>query len=175
MEATDPACGRTGDTVFLVEGIGLAALLRLHHVDVAVTLGSVHIPWVPLALLSWPQPRSAWPGSAALRVGLLHTPPLGWRSLGLSGRFTGNSPWLIQLVTLALTPAVKVHPVSAWPRDPPSPAFTSALCTLSCMAGRGRGGSHFSPTQSRLLPSPTLRPPTLLEPLEMCEEGSGKT
>lgn len=78
MEATDPACSWTGTKVFLLEGIRLAALLCFHHVDVAVTLGSVHIPWIPLALLSWPQPQSAWPGSAALLEGLLHTPPRGW-------------------------------------------------------------------------------------------------
>lgn len=78
--------------------------------DLAVTLGSVHIPWILLALVSWPNPFSA-----SLHVGLLYTPLDGWWSLDLSGWLTWNSLRLTLLISFAfrlpLSKSILVGPV----------------------------------------------------------------
>lgn len=53
-EATDPA--HTHKDQSLHRRIYSDALLCFPHMNLAVTLGSVHIPWILLALVSWPHP-----------------------------------------------------------------------------------------------------------------------
>ena len=53
-EATDPA--HTHKDQSLHRRIYSDALLCFPHMNLAVTLGSVHIPWILLAVVSWPHP-----------------------------------------------------------------------------------------------------------------------
>ena len=53
-EATDLAYTHKDQNLY--RRIYSAALLYFPHMNLAVTLGSVHIPWILLALVSWPHP-----------------------------------------------------------------------------------------------------------------------
>ena len=142
--------------------------------DLAVTLGSVHIPWILLALVSWPHPLSAWPGSASLHVGLLYTPPDGWWSLDLNGWLT----WNLLLLTLHITFAFRL----LWSKSnffgPVHGTHHPAHSHLSSghWVGLLDGACWGSVLPSSFLLAPTLYAeiPALLEPLEMCKEGSGE-